>query len=305
MRIPGWALCAFAACAMLSCPSVGRADVLISKGTAFITNEISDQDAIEFEKQLPELVNRNWFTVRLDSLGGSVPAAIRIGKLVRKFDGWTSISKNGRCYSSCALIFIAGVERSSSGELGLHRPYLAAQPLSRDEIGQRLPMIFEFVRSYVSEMGVNDLFYQQMMNTEPSELIRYRNDEFKALFPTRDPVYDEVRVAYVARMYGLTTSEARKREQRSEQICRDPWGSTPGSFSDWIDCGDAILWGLSKPLLLERRDKANKVCRFSEKQEFNDQDQATFDKTRLHLAWDLPFVRRHNDCVRGIMVGGP
>jgi hypothetical protein len=301
MRISRLALCGLAAAVMLNA-SVVRADIRTSNGVVYITNEISDQDAIQFEKQLPELVNRNWFTVNLDSLGGSVAAAIRIGGLVRKFDGSTSIPKNGRCYSSCALIFIAGRQRHSLGELGLHRPYLAAQPLGRDAISQQLPKLFEIVKSYVSEMGVGDLFFQQMMNTEPAALIRYRNDEFKRLFPVTDPVYDEERVAYVARMHGLTTSEVRKREQQSEQICPPYWESN-GSFEDWIDCGDAVLWGLSKPLLLERRDRAKRACDFNEKQEFNDQDRAIFDKTRLLLAWDLPFVRRHNDCVREVMLG--
>jgi hypothetical protein len=176
--------------------------------------------------------------------------------------------------------------------------------IGRDAISQQLPKLFELVKSYVSEMGVGDLFFQQMMNTDPAALIRYRNDEFKTLFPGTDPVYDEERIAYVARVYGLTTSEARRREQQSLELCTGSWDSF-GSFQEWIDCGDAIHWGLSKPLLLERRDKATKACSFSEKQTFNDQDRATFDKTRLPLAWDLPFVRRHNDCVRGVMVGGP
>jgi hypothetical protein len=90
--------------------------------------------------------------------------------------------------------------------------------IGRDAISQQLPKLFELVKSYVSEMGVGDLFFQQMMNTDPAALIRYRNDEFKTLFPGTDPVYDEERIAYVARVYGLTTSEARRREQQSLEL---------------------------------------------------------------------------------------
>jgi hypothetical protein len=50
MRIPSWALCAFAVCAMLSGTSVGRANVRTSSGIVYITNEISDQDATGIEK---------------------------------------------------------------------------------------------------------------------------------------------------------------------------------------------------------------------------------------------------------------
>jgi hypothetical protein len=66
--------------------------------------------------------------------------------------------------------------------------------IGRDAISQQLPKLFELVKSYVSEMGVGDLFFQQMMNTDPAALIRYRNDEFKTLFPGTDPVYDEERM---------------------------------------------------------------------------------------------------------------
>jgi hypothetical protein len=78
--------------------------------------------------------------------------------------------------SSCALIFIAGVVRAVDfprGELGLHRPYLASRPQSRQVVEKQIPLMLSEVKQYIAEMGITDNFYQQMMNTEPSQMAIY------------------------------------------------------------------------------------------------------------------------------------
>jgi hypothetical protein len=310
MRIFRLALCGLAAAVMLNA-SAARADIRIDDYLrVWITNEITDQDANEFEKQIPVLVNYPRFHVRLDSPGGSVAAAIRIGRLVRKFDGDTTIETNARCYSSCALIFIAGVYRVNAGELGLHRPYLAAQPLEAEAVRQQAPKMYDLVKGYVSEMGIGDLFYQQMMNTEPSKLIRYRNQLPETLLPHEDPVYEEVVIAQAARSHGVTTTEYRRRLAQDDLCDKDK------SFR-FADCGEAVMWGLasSAPVFYERKIKAAERCSFSgydpkEKgerwrliQKFSPQDQAILDRTRSALQADLPFVRKYDDCVLEVMLG--
>ena len=64
-------------------------------------------------------------TVDLDSRGGDVLAAIQIGRLIRKYVSITWIEFELKCYSSCALIFISDVWRTSFGEL---KPALSGQP---------------------------------------------------------------------------------------------------------------------------------------------------------------------------------
>jgi hypothetical protein len=329
MRIFRLALCGLAAAVILNA-SAARADIRTDYSAVWITNEITDQNADEFEKQIPELVHYPQFFVFLDSPGGSVAAAIRIGRLVRKFDGHTTIDKDGRCYSSCALIFIAGVFRINAGELGLHRPYLASEPLDAEAVRQQAPKIYELVKAYVSEMGVSDLFYQQMMNTEPSKLIRYRDREFQTLFPKEDPVHEEVRVAQEARRHGITTSEYRRRWAECCDLC-----DKDKSFHEF-DCGEAFMWGLGSnaPVYYERKRKAAERCSFTTNydpnskwemgerwlypshqgfgaspygeardQRFSPPDQEILRRTRSALQADLPFVRKYDDCVREVMLG--
>jgi hypothetical protein len=195
----------------------------------WIQGPITAQDARQFQALEPELA-RSSVRVYLNSHGGSVAAAITIGKLIRKYDGKTSIAVPGKCYSSCALIFISGVERLNLGELGLHRPYLADAPQSREALEKRVPLMLATVKSYVAEMGVMDFFYQQMVNTEPSKMLRYDFETYTTVVPEIDPVYDEVIVSRKAQEIGVNTDEYRRRKSRYDVCFREALLQRPNEF---------------------------------------------------------------------------
>ncbi len=56
-----------------------------------------------------------------DSIGGNVYEAIAIAHFIRlsRIPVWVT----GKCYSSCALIYLSAPKRQASGEIGLHRTY--------------------------------------------------------------------------------------------------------------------------------------------------------------------------------------
>ena len=56
---------------------------------------------------------------------------MQIGRLIRKYEVTVTVNEHAKCYSSCVLIFIAGVYRQSLGQIGLHRPFFAAAPQSQ------------------------------------------------------------------------------------------------------------------------------------------------------------------------------
>jgi hypothetical protein len=219
-----------------------------------------------------------------------------IGRLIRKYDGWTWI--DSKCYSSCALIFIAGVIRTNVyGELGLHRPYLASAPQSRETIENQFPVMLSKIRIYVTEMGVTDNFYQQMVNAEPSKIVIYKNDAFTKLFLEHDPVFDEIVTAVEGRRHGITTSEERKRDREAKRC------STVAKVWEQTVCEQAIRWGLSNDVYLERYAKSKKECWFSEKEQFSKEEKQSLDKTPYKLRLDHPFAMRLETCTRRIMVG--
>jgi hypothetical protein len=60
----------------------------------WITNTIKESDAKQLQEISNELGFAGVFDVWLDSTGGDVSAAIKIGKLIRKYDGTTIIDEN-------------------------------------------------------------------------------------------------------------------------------------------------------------------------------------------------------------------
>jgi hypothetical protein len=86
-----------------------------------IFGAITERDAKTFEDIYRRELEYKIPFIDLNSEGGSVSSAMQIGRQIRKYEGTTTVKENGKCYSSCALIFIAGVERRNFGQLGLHR----------------------------------------------------------------------------------------------------------------------------------------------------------------------------------------
>jgi hypothetical protein len=231
------------------------ADNRIDKKTAIvhITGTIWDRDAGRLHNLADELA-KTTPQFMLDSIGGDILAAMRIGRLVRKLEGRTTVAARAKCHSACALIFIAGVERISVGEIGLHRPYLDTDA---DLLRDQLPMLYARVKDYVAEMGIGDGFVQKMMDTDSSTMALYAGKDALALIPKYDPKYEAVRIAREARQYGITVSETRQREHDAEAChgMRDK--------ARMADCVAAKLWGLGEDGYRQRAKKASQACALS------------------------------------------
>jgi hypothetical protein len=229
-----------------------------------ITGEITERDAAFFASHSTDFAYRRP-SIFLNSRGGDVGAAMKIGRIIRAAWGTTWILGDSRCYSSCALIFIAGVERWQVGELGLHRPYLASAPLSREQIETQMPVMRSAVKEYVQEMGITDIFFERMFNTEPSE-IDILGDEGDKIVPGTDPTYDEIVTSLGARHHGITTSEYRRRNSlRKSCFISDSSGLITGL--KYPDCPEATMWDLPPATYRSRSAKAKVSCSFSDSEE--------------------------------------
>lgn len=146
--------------------------------------------------------------VRLDSEGGSVAAALEIGRLVRERFMATEVPKGAACASACVYILAAGVERTvaDDAEIGLHRPYFEAEDFAgltalqaRDKYGR----LTDAVRAYWSDMGgLPDAF--QVMLATPSERMRWLDQgTVRGLgIAGLDPAWDELRTAKMIVAHG-------------------------------------------------------------------------------------------------------
>jgi hypothetical protein len=289
----GWAVSILAVVLILAPASLARADVFVHGRTdnslfVDISGTITSLDAKTFENAIQDLGSRRLY-VRFDSAGGDVFAAIHIGRLIRKHDGVTVISVPSRCYSACALLFIAGVMRHNLGELGLHRPYQVTVLKDRQAGEKQLPRLLTLIKQYVAEMGAADEFYDQMINTEASKTAIYRMDSYAILVPEIDPGFLEAQFAYSARRYGMTADEMRQRE-RDAEVC------LTRSVKEIVACQEAVKWGLSDEAYRERIAKI-KAC------ELGHHDRRILQTAPTGRRRDHPVMLKQEACQQKIMWG--
>ncbi len=269
------------------------ADVEIHKikslSVAEIFNTISKADADYIARHRVDLAYGA--IVALNSTGGDVDAAMKIGRIVREDEPLVIVREGAKCFSSCTLIYIAAVKRENAGLIGLHRPYFAAAPQSRQSIERQVPTMLQTLRTYVQEMGVTGSFYQEMVNTEPSNVKLYVGDEIQKIVPENDPTYDEVETSYDARKYGVDTAEMRVRHGEGRKKCY-AHELGPGTLL----CLEAISWGLSESVTEARQREATK-CKLS------DEEENTLDKVKMKERRDHTLWLRRETCERNVMLG--
>jgi hypothetical protein len=186
MKYVGWCRAMIAAALLTGCLLVTTAfadvsvELVSGSYKVKIFGTISRQDATTIAQRENDLELGSYNpTFYLNSQGGDVDAAMSIGRIVRRIDGFTRVEHDAECFSSCALIYIAGVNRivdwdaNASGQIGLHRPYLASSPQKRDTIERETPKLMQNLKQYVGEMGLPENFYGVMLSTEPSSMSLY------------------------------------------------------------------------------------------------------------------------------------
>jgi len=121
---------------LLIIPQLALADVIFEKlnvtdsqGREIVSlrieGDIEESDYMDFSEAISE-INQNNYRVQFDSVvlnsrGGAIYSAIRIGTMIRGNHLSTLIQPNDNCISACALILQAGVCKIAEGDVGLHR----------------------------------------------------------------------------------------------------------------------------------------------------------------------------------------
>lgn len=119
---------------------------------------------LKFTKKINEDIKE----IKINSNGGVVLSAMRIGSFIKE-KGWnTGIDKEMHCYSACGFVYFAGKEKSLQGsaKIGLHRPYIPNQPDTMKYI-QKVKK--EYVSYWRYIRAPMDLYYE-MMDVDRDEL---------------------------------------------------------------------------------------------------------------------------------------
>lgn len=128
-------------------------------------------------------------TVTLNSPGGVVEEAIRIGELLRARGYDTLVEGGAICASSCPLVFASGVGRTAApnAAIGVHQMYAAVssneRPLdalrSAGEAMSDAQSMTAVISRHLAAMGVDPAAWLNALDTPPNRLYYFSREELE------------------------------------------------------------------------------------------------------------------------------
>jgi hypothetical protein len=238
-----------------SCPAVD--DDSWCKFTIWITGRITPRTVARFEKGLAHAEGRQRLLITLNSQGGDLASAMRIGRLLRNAQGRTIVEKDATCASACVFIFAAGlsriidmphIERPTPGlyasgfpsppafdpskrfeiatpkpaAIGIHRPALAGVPTQTDMPAVKAAADEDEreLRKYAAEMNISQRLIDDMVAIPPEQVRWLSENDLKSYgLGFLDPVYAEAASITESKKYEITPAEYRSRNGKALSAC--------------------------------------------------------------------------------------
>jgi hypothetical protein len=181
----------------------------------------------------------------INSRGGSVSAAMAIGRIFRKERA--ALFVDGTCISACVLILAGAIQREigDSAVVGIHRPYLGTTPqrsVTTDQVKNAYRAVLQDMRAYLREMNVTERLADDMLATEPESAHILTQAELKAYgLSGVDPaeqqgraIDKEARDVQEASQLGLDRREYTRRKALGESLC-------PVTDAEWWKCRQRVM----------------------------------------------------------------
>jgi ATP-dependent protease ClpP protease subunit len=216
--------------------SIGPSYISVSS-TLWVSGRITEQTPRQMSKavsmlkemgkiaseDLPPLTDADpSFVVLLDSPGGSVDAALEIGRILRSLNATVNVESGASCLSSCVFILAGGTTRYMSGRIGIHRPYFDTPKTvpTNGEVSVMMARMREKIAAHLTAMNVDRALADDMMKISP-ETIRYLTaaDLNRYGLLQRDPASEEIATLREASRYSLPRAEYMKRKARAKEVC--------------------------------------------------------------------------------------
>lgn len=167
-----------------------------------------------------------------------------------------------RCDSSCALIFVAGVNRWNWGIIGVHRPYYVVQPNAPSPSGSDISALRSLTLEYLREMNVSDQLGTRLLDTPPRDMYLLWGNESLAYVSEIDPVHEDLSAIRDARRYGLDTASYFRLVNAAKEVARHTCQQDQNPFCDQ-SVQDELLWGLDSKEIEARSEAVRSTCLIS------------------------------------------
>lgn len=186
-----------------------------------ISGKIEPSDTVEAGRLLSLYKTKSSISVRVNSIGGDVYAAMAIGRLLRRSQASIWIPYNEECASACVLLLAGAVVRSIDGPVEIHRLYTSSTNADDYDSLQSIYRKMEMdVKAYLHEMNVPGVLYDAMMQV-PSQSVHALNSRELADygFSEPDPVWADLYNSRRARELGISKAEILHRRAMADTMC--------------------------------------------------------------------------------------
>ncbi len=188
----------------------------------------------------------DWLSIKINSPGGSVNAAIEIARLLRSMDAPIAVGPEKICVSACVLVLAGSPHRLIFGRIGIHRPYFETPKadVSVADVQKAYSSMTEQIRSFFREMNVSDRLADDMMLVPPEEIRFLSSDEIAGYgLGFLDPVAKEASDLQEAKKLGVDRREYMQRRSLSERLCQSISSTGAATYVISQACVSAILSG--------------------------------------------------------------
>lgn len=204
---------------------VGISETEDGQGRMTLSGSISSSDYIAFVEKHNMLKREKRATsfVFLNSSGGDVNTAMKLGRYIRKEHFHAVVHENKICASACVFV-LAGARVKhidEGGSVYIHRPFINNDN-EFDPVRQkvRYKKIESQIKKYLNEMNISVGLYDEMFSIDSvhSKLLSI-NELQKYSLIGLDPYVLEANDAKTAKELGITKSELHIRYNRLDKLC--------------------------------------------------------------------------------------
>ncbi len=160
-------------------PLPDRLTLIERDGSWVLEGAIAPGDADRIARQLTE----NMGQLSLNSPGGSVDDALRLGRAIRLMGLNTAVAENAICLSACPYVLASGAARGvhPDGAVGVHQHYFGESTILPAFVAvEDIQRGQGRVMQYLDSMGIDPLVMQHALLTGPDDIYILTQDQLTA-----------------------------------------------------------------------------------------------------------------------------
>lgn len=219
----------------------------------FLTGSIDQSDAEHYEslEQGVKMINETTkkpvaVSIELNSSGGDVTSAMRIGQVLRRIKALASVKNEATCLSACTFVLAGAGYRAveERARIGIHRPYqVDSEDSSPETERSKYTTLQKQVESYLEEMNIAKSLYQDMVRISPQNIRFLSWTELERYgLGHNDPFFEEADELKKAKSLGISRQELAKRRSREFGICGGwPDFSNESEFKRRFECRERVV----------------------------------------------------------------